>query len=57
MADDPLLSVTETVMFSGPAAEGVKVRVPERSIVVPGGPLCTDHVYGGVPPVAAIVAW
>jgi hypothetical protein len=48
------LSVTFTVKLAEPAAVGVPDIVPPAPRLRPAGmaPLVTDHVYGGVPPVA-----
>jgi hypothetical protein len=53
VVDAAALSVTFTVKFDVPAVVGgPEIVLPER--LNPGGsvPLETDHVYGGVPPVA-----
>src|SRR5215475_7228497 len=52
-------AVTLTVKFAVPVAVGVPEIAPELAASVsPVGsaPLAIDHVYGGVPPVAARVA-
>jgi hypothetical protein len=43
--------------FDGPAAVGVPEMTPAELIARPGGsaPLASDHVYGGLPPVAPSV--
>jgi hypothetical protein len=47
------LSVTLTVKLEGPAAVGVpEIVLPERLSPPGRAPVATDHVYGGVPPVA-----
>ena len=54
VADIVPLSVTRTVKLLVPAVPGVPDIVPPAARVSPDGsvPLATDHVYGGVPPVA-----
>jgi len=50
-----LLSVALTVKFAVPAADGVPLICPAELSDRPGGnaPDVIDHVYGGVPPLAA----
>jgi hypothetical protein len=50
----PALSVTCAVKVYGPTVVGVPLSAPARESVSPGGsaPPVTDHVYGGLPPVA-----
>ena len=53
MADPVALSVALTVKLEDPAAVGVPDIVPPERLNPAGSdPLATDHVYGGVPPVA-----
>jgi len=53
LADADTLSVTFTVKLAEPAAVGVPLMTPSTSVNPAGSdPLATDHVYGGVPPVA-----
>ena len=52
-------ALTWTVKFEVPVAVGVPEITPVLAVSVsPGGsaPLAIDHVYGGVPPLAASVA-
>ena len=52
------LSVTVTVKLNVPGVVGEPVSAPVAAFsVTPGGnaPVVTDHVYGGVPPLAASV--
>lgn len=53
LADADMLSVTLTVKLDEPVAVGVPLIIPAARLN-PGGsdPLATDHVYGGLPPVA-----
>ena len=53
VADADALSVTFTVKLDSPAAIGVPdIVLPARLSPAGSDPLVTDHVYGGVPPVA-----
>ena len=53
LAEPVALSVTLTVKLDEPAAVGVPDIVPPERLNPAGSdPLATDHVYGGVPPVA-----
>ena len=53
VADADALSVTFTVKLDEPAAIGVPdIVLPARLSPAGSDPLVTDHVYGGVPPVA-----
>ena len=53
VAETDALSVTLTVKLDGPAEVGVpEIVLPERLKPAGSCPLATDHVYGGVPPVA-----
>ena len=57
VADCVPLSATRTVKLAVPVAVGVPLTTPALDKVRPAGrlPTVTDHVYGGVPPVAARV--
>jgi len=47
------LSVTLTVKLDGPGVVGVPEMVPPARLSPAGSdPPATDHIYGGVPPVA-----
>ena len=53
LPDPEALSVTFTVKLDNPAVVGVPAIVPPERLNPAGSdPLVTDHVYGGVPPVA-----
>jgi len=54
LAVPPALSVTCAVKLYDPTVVGVPVSAPALESASPGGsgPVVTDHVYGGVPPVA-----
>jgi len=55
VADAELLSVALTVKFEFPVADGVPLICPAGLTDKPAGkaPVEIDHVYGGVPPLAA----
>ena len=55
LADAALRSVALIVKFVVPAADGVPLIWPEELSDKPAGttPVVIDHVYGGVPPLAA----
>jgi len=56
LAETEALSVTFTVKFEDAAVVGVPEIVPPERLKPAGSdPLATDHVYGGVPPVALSV--